>query len=111
MGTKTITPRTNNDGQIGSSSKYWDKGYFNTLHVNTLYTSTTGLTANTLTLTDGGLIFEGSGVDDFETTLAVTNPTADRTITLPDTTGTVALTSDVGDGLSFDGSTGNGVYL
>tara|TARA_R110000824_G_scaffold104860_2_gene248595 strand:+ start:5089 stop:6078 length:990 start_codon:yes stop_codon:yes gene_type:complete len=109
MGTKTITPRTNNDGQIGSSSKYWDKGYFNTLHVNTLYTSTTGLTANTLTLTDGGLIFEGSGVDDFETTLAVTNPTADRTITLPDTTGTVALTSDVGDGLSFDGSTGNGV--
>jgi hypothetical protein len=39
--------------------------------------------------------FEGSTVNNFETTLAVTDPTADRTITLPDATGTVALTSDV----------------
>jgi hypothetical protein len=39
--------------------------------------------------------FEGSSANDFETTLAVTDPTADRTITLPDATGTVALTSDV----------------
>ena len=39
--------------------------------------------------------FEGSTANDFETTLAVTDPTADRTITLPDATGTVALTSDV----------------
>jgi hypothetical protein len=39
--------------------------------------------------------FEGSTSNDFETTLAVTDPTADRTITLPDATGTVALTSDV----------------
>ena len=39
--------------------------------------------------------FEGSTADDYETTLAATNPTADRTITLPDATGTVALTSDV----------------
>ena len=108
MGTKTITPRTNNDGQIGSDSKYWDKGYFNTLHVNNLYTSTTGLTADTITITDGGLIFEGSGVDDFETTLAVTNPTADRTITFPDTAGTVALTSGVGV-TTLNGTTSNGV--
>jgi hypothetical protein len=39
--------------------------------------------------------FEGATANDFETTLAVTDPTADRTITLPDATGTVALTSDV----------------
>jgi hypothetical protein len=39
--------------------------------------------------------FEGSTADGFETTLAVTDPTADRTITLPDATGTVALTSDL----------------
>ena len=39
--------------------------------------------------------FEGSTANAFETTLAVTDPTADRTITLPDATGTVALTSDV----------------
>jgi len=35
--------------------------------------------------------FEGSTADDFETTLYVVDPTADRTITLPDATGTVAL--------------------
>ena len=41
------------------------------------------------------ILFEGATANDFETTLAVTDPTADRTITLPDATGTVALTSDV----------------
>jgi hypothetical protein len=39
--------------------------------------------------------FEGATANNFETTLAVTDPTADRTITLPDATGTVALTSDI----------------
>ena len=41
------------------------------------------------------IVFEGATADDYETTVAVTDPTADRTITLPDATGTVALTSDV----------------
>ena len=39
--------------------------------------------------------FEGATADDYETTLAITEPTADRTITFPDATGTVALTSDI----------------
>lgn len=39
----------------------------------------------------GSLVFEGATADGSETTLAVTDPTADRTITLPDATGTVAL--------------------
>jgi len=47
-----------------------------------------------LTLNDSSIVFEGSSADAFETTLTVTNPTADRTITLPDTTGTVALTNN-----------------
>ena len=41
------------------------------------------------------IVFEGATSDDFETTLQVTDPTADRTITLPDATGTVALTTDL----------------
>ena len=41
------------------------------------------------------ITFEGSSADDNETTLTITNPTADRTITFPDATGTVALTSDI----------------
>ena len=35
--------------------------------------------------------FEGATADDYETTLTVVDPTADRTITLPDATGTVVL--------------------
>lgn len=46
--------------------------------------------SNTFT---GDIQFEGSTSDAHETTLTVTDPTADRTITLPDATGTVALTS------------------
>jgi hypothetical protein len=47
-----------------------------------------------LALNDSSVVFEGSSADDNETTLTVTNPTADRTITLPDATGTVALTNN-----------------
>ena len=39
------------------------------------------------------IVFEGATADDYETTLAITDPTADRTITFPDATGTVATTS------------------
>lgn len=38
-----------------------------------------------------GLLFEGSTADTFETSVVATDPTADRTITLPDQTGTVML--------------------
>ena len=41
------------------------------------------------------LVYEGSAADAHETFIAATNPTADRTITFPDATGTVALTSDI----------------
>ena len=40
------------------------------------------------------LQFEGATANDYETTLTVTDPTADRTITLPNATGTVALKSE-----------------
>tara|TARA_Y100001937_G_scaffold108478_1_gene152181 strand:+ start:26 stop:409 length:384 start_codon:yes stop_codon:yes gene_type:complete len=40
------------------------------------------------------LIFEGNLANAYETTLTVTEPTADRTITLPNSTGTVALDGD-----------------
>jgi hypothetical protein len=42
----------------------------------------------------GSLTFEGSTADGFETTLAVTNPTADRTITLPNQSGTVLVSGN-----------------
>ena len=60
--------------------------------------------------------FEGATADGYETVLLATDPTADRTITLPDSTGTVALsTGNVAtatalatgrtiNGVSFDGT-------
>jgi hypothetical protein len=48
----------------------------------------------TITGTSGvetSIVFEGSTPDDYETTLTVVDPTADRTITLPDVTGTVVI--------------------
>ena len=37
----------------------------------------------------GSILFEGDTDDSFETTLQVTDPTADRTLTLPNATGTI----------------------
>ena len=46
--------------------------------------------------TTGSLTFEGSTANASETTLTVVDPTADRTITLPDVSGTVITSGDTG---------------
>ena len=66
-------------------------------------TATQTLTNKTLTspvLTgtlenDASITFEGATADAYETTLTVVDPTADRTITLPNATGTVVLKDTV----------------
>ena len=55
-------------------------------------------TGQVLISNTGSFVFEGATDDAFETTLAVADPTADQVITLPDNTGTVALTSQLDDG-------------
>jgi len=45
--------------------------------------------------TSNGILFEGSVADDYETLLKAINPTADRTIELPNASGTVALVEDL----------------
>jgi hypothetical protein len=54
----------------------------------------TSPTVSGLYLSDSSIVFEGSSADGSETTLQVTNPTDDRTITLPDLSGTVILTTN-----------------
>ena len=58
--------------------------------------TTAGASTTTSILLDQGanLIFEGNLANAYETTLTVAEPTADRTITLPNSTGTVALDGD-----------------
>ena len=45
---------------------------------------------------NSSILFEGSSDDAFETTVTVVNPTADRTITIPNITGTLITTGDTG---------------
>ena len=61
-----------------------------TLTSPTINTPTiTNVTATNLTLTDASIVFEGATADDYETTLTVVDPTADRTVTIPNETGTL----------------------
>ena len=73
-------------------------------------------TISGLYLSNGSIVFEGTSEDDFETTLAVTNPTADRSVIIQDASGTLALTSDINSGsltvtVAEDGTTGDSVYI
>ena len=69
-----------------------------TLLVPNLNVAGTTTTVDTVTMeAANAIVFEGATSDTNETTLTITDPTADRTITLPDATGTVALTSQLSD--------------
>ena len=72
--------------KISSNTTFVDFGSKNVSTDGFFYTTTT----------TGGIIFEGATADDFETNLRVVDPTADRTITFPDVTGTVVTTGDTG---------------
>ena len=74
----------------------------------------TSPTINSPTINSPTIVFEGSTADSFETTLAVTDPTADRTITFPNVSGTVITTGNLSEVTSagvfsssivFEGST------
>ena len=51
------------------------------------------------------LTFEGGTADGYETTFAITDPTADRTITFPNLSGTVQLSGNPITGTTIDAST------
>tara|TARA_R110000822_G_scaffold62371_2_gene153839 strand:- start:1163 stop:4948 length:3786 start_codon:yes stop_codon:yes gene_type:complete len=57
-------------------------------------------------LNDSGFTVEGSAADGNDTTVAFTNPTADRTITLPDATGNLAVFATAPTAAISDGSSG-----
>ena len=64
------------------------------LEFNNLVSDVSGITATNKF--DASIIFEGATADAYETTLTVTDPTADRTITLPNSTGTVTVGGNPG---------------
>jgi hypothetical protein len=104
---KTINIATTSLGGIGSLNINLGSQYgFTTLYGSVSLPSTTTIAGAKFT---GNILFEGSTVGDgFETTLTVIDPTADRTITLPNATGTVALTSDLSSYAALSGATFTG---
>jgi len=69
---------------VDGSQKSTMEVKFGTVSVNGQLNVTTG----------GDIRFEGTTADNFETVLSPGDPTADRTITLPDATGTVVVDAD-----------------
>ena len=86
--------------QLGSSNQPWQIGWID-------YVYSTQLQAGTYNVeTNGAIVFEGSTVDNYETGLVAADPTADRTITLPNATGTVPVFSTAPTSAITDGTNG-----
>jgi len=81
------------------------------LEFNKLRSDVSSLVSNPIYGTS--ITFEGATADAYETTLTVVDPTADRTITLPNATGTVLLsdTNTSGYVLVADGTNYNSVAV
>ena len=70
-------------------------------------TSTTSSSTTINVLEDGTIVFEGATDDNFETTLTAADPTADRTITFPDSSGTVVVSGTGGLTVADGGNIGS----
>ena len=70
-------------------------------------TSTTSSSTTINVLEDGTIVFEGATDDNFETTLTAEDPTADRTITFPDNSGTVVVSGTGGLTVADGGNIGS----
>ena len=79
-----------------------------TLTAPTINASTlTGIVTSTGAVFAGAspLVFEGATANSFETTFTITDPTADRTVTFQDGSGTVAYLTDITGGFAGEFST------
>ena len=79
-----------------------------TLTAPTINASTlTGIVTTTGAVFAGAspLVFEGATANSFETTFTITDPTADRTVTFQDGSGTVAYLTDITGGFAGEFST------
>jgi len=84
----TASDLNNNQTQLLRKAMEYDE--------NKLSTTGDTMTGHLTMGEDTTIIFEGATDDGYETTLTVVDPTADRTITLPNVTGTVVTTGDTG---------------
>ena len=101
---------TANEVEVGESSGTITVGLPNDVTIGNNLTVTGDLTVNGTTTTvnsttieiTNSFTFEGSTADGFETVLGVIDPTADRTINLPNVSGTVITSGNLSDISSLD---------
>jgi hypothetical protein len=102
-------------GQISENVTIGDASDVTVIIPGDLQVTGTTTTNNVETVsTSNGVVFEGNAADNNELTLLAGTLTADQTVTLPDATGTVALTSDISDDTititAGDALTGGGTF-
>jgi hypothetical protein len=90
-----VLPATTSIGDVSATEISYVDGVTSSIQaqINTKAPSANPTFTGTVSL-DSTIVFEGSTADTNETTLTATDPTADRTITLPDASGTVILTTN-----------------
>ena len=101
--------------RVGRNNHLFKMPKFRTMQIDTPTIATPSVSAPTITgvVTATGavfagaspLVFEGATSNAFETTFAITDPTADRTVTIQDASGTVAYLTDITGGGASEFST------
>jgi len=91
-----VVGTVNASSMISSGTIAGTTGTFSGAISGTTITGSSSIQGTELILTSGNVIFEGTTANDFETILTVVDPTADRTITIPNITGTIITTGDTG---------------
>ena len=89
--TVTITADTSTIGTL-AGSQTWTNKTFTSPIINTM-TFSSGTSTSGLQIGGTGIVFEGATADAYETTLTATDPTADNTITIPNSSMTLLTTA------------------
>jgi hypothetical protein len=96
LGSTITIQGTSNEVEVAESSGTVTVGLPNNVTIAgdlTVQGTTTTINSTTIDVTNS-FTFEGTTSDDFETTLTVIDPTADRTVSIPNATGTIVLQDD-----------------
>ena len=91
-GTNSVTLSIDSTVATLTGSQTFTNKTFTSPSINAL-TFASGQTTSGLNIGATGIIFEGSSADAYETTLTAVDPTADHTITIPDSTMTAITTA------------------
>lgn len=98
---KTGVADASDPGDVGYSTATWSTFAEDVqIAINSIEPGGIGVTGNLLT--QSNIVLEGATADAHETIITATDATADRTITLPDATGTVITTGNLDDLSNFD---------